>query len=437
MKKNLLALFIIGSSCLGLAAQEKNPCMSETFYQVWNDSLQTAIDQRIEKYRKGDGSIVLDNVKKGSTVTIEQISHEFLFGSNIFLFGQLDTPEKNRKYEDTFGSLFNAATIAFFWKTLEPEKGIIRFSSDSPSIYRRPATDPVVDFCERKGLRTKGHAIIYGIRSWGHPEWMPEDRKVMETEFERHVRDLAERYQGRVGNWDVVNECLDQANRGIMPDDYTYKTYKWAMKYFPESVTFNTNECDLRWGPTRRYVEIVRDLVDRGVRVDNVGVQMHIFKPAMSQEIADGTYTGNLLPEIQWKTLETLSETERPIYISEVTISAPENTPAGLQVQKEIARNFYRLWFSHPSVTGITWWNLVDGGAAAGEPSYSGLYDVDMNKKPAYDALDQLINHEWKTFLTVKAPKDGVIAWRGFKGEYKITYKDRKGKVQCIYKYIR
>ena len=438
MKRVLLFLFIFIGSIPSLFAQaERNPVMSDSFYQVWSDSLQTAIDQRIEQYRKGEGSVILENVKKGSAVTIEQVSHEFLFGSNIFLFGQLNTPEKNQRYEETFGSLFNAATIAFFWKTLEPEKGKIRFSAESPSVYRRPATDPVVDFCERKGLRAKGHAIIYGIRSWGHPVWMPEDRKVMEAEFERHVRDLAERYHGRVGNWDVVNECLDQANRGMMPDDYTYKTYKWAMKYFPESVTFNTNECDLRWGPTRRYVEIVRDLIDRGVRVDNVGVQMHIFKPAMSQEIADGTYQGNLLPDIQWQTLETLSETQRPIYVSEVTVSAPDNTPEGLQVQKEIARNFYRLWFSHPSVTGITWWNLVDGGAAPGEPSYSGLYDVDMNKKPAYDALDQLINHEWKTSLTVKAPKNGAIFWRGFKGRYKITYKDRKGNIQSIYTYIQ
>ena len=438
MKRVLLFLFIFIGSIPSLFAQaERNPVMSDAFYQVWSDSLQTAIDQRIEQYRKGEGSVILENVKKGSAVTIEQVSHEFLFGSNIFLFGQLNTPEKNQRYEETFGSLFNAATIAFFWKTLEPEKGKIRFSAESPSVYRRPATDPVVDFCERKGLRAKGHAIIYGIRSWGHPVWMPEDRKVMEAEFERHVRDLAERYHGRVGNWDVVNECLDQANRGMMPDDYTYKTYKWAMKYFPESVTFNTNECDLRWGPTRRYVEIVRDLIDRGVRVDNVGVQMHIFKPAMSQEIADGTYQGNLLPDIQWQTLETLSETQRPIYVSEVTVSAPDNTPEGLQVQKEIARNFYRLWFSHPSVTGITWWNLVDGGAAPGEPSYSGLYDVDMNKKPAYDALDQLINHEWKTSLTVKAPKNGAIFWRGFKGRYKITYKDRKGNIQSIYTYIQ
>ena len=425
-------IFLAGTLLLlgtGTVAQEKNPAMSEAFYKTWNDSLQNAIDQRIDRYRKADMEIVLENVKPGTPVTVEQISHDFLFGSNIFLFGQLDTPEKNKKYEDAFGNLFNAATIAFYWKELEPEKGKIRFAADSPYCYRRPPTDPVVAFCESKGLHTKGHAIIYGIRSWGHPTWMPEDRKVMEKEFERHVRDLAGRYGHRVENWDVVNECYDQANRGLMPDDYTYKTFKWAMQYFPKDVTFNTNECDMHWGPTKRYVEIARNLIDRGIRVDNVGVQMHIFKPEESRKIAEGTDDGRLAPERLWATMECLTDIGRPIFISEVTISAPDETPKGLEIQKELTRNFYRLWFSHPSVAGITWWNLVDGGAAPGEPSFSGLFDKEMNPKPAYEVLDRLINHEWKTSFTEKAPKDGVIRFRGFKGKYRITYKDRKGKV--------
>ena len=33
----------------GTGAQEKNPAMSEAFYKTWNDSLQNAIDQRIDQ----------------------------------------------------------------------------------------------------------------------------------------------------------------------------------------------------------------------------------------------------------------------------------------------------------------------------------------------------------------------------------------------------
>ena len=52
-------------------------------------------------------------------------------------------------------------------------------------------------------------------------------------------------------------------------------------------VQFNINDCDIHWGPTRRYVEIVRDLVDRGIRIDNVGVQMHIFNPDYEHRIPE------------------------------------------------------------------------------------------------------------------------------------------------------
>ena len=434
MRKAYPLLFpvILIFSALSVSAQEKSPVMSEAYYKAWNDSLQNAIDSNIEKYRKGDAEVVLENVKPGSMVTVEQVSSDFLFGSNIFLFDQLDTPEKNQKYKDAFGELFNAATIAFYWKTLEPEKGKIRFTADSPYEYRRPATDPVVEFCESKGISMKGHAIIYGIRSWGHPTWMPEDRKVMEKEFEKHIKDLADHYKDRVQDWDVVNECYDQANRGMMPDDYTYKSFKWAEKYFPSTVKFNTNECDMHWGPTKRYTEIARNLIDRGARVDYAGVQMHIFNPREATQIAEGTDDGRLSPDRLWATMEELKNIERPIFISEVTVSAPEDTPKGLEIQKVLATNLYRLWFSHPSVAGITWWNLVDGGAAPGEPSISGLFDKNMNKKPAYEALDQLINHDWRTNLTFKAPKDGKISWRGFKGNYKITYKDKKGKTVTL-----
>lgn len=137
---------------------------------------------------------------------------------------------------------------------------------------------------------TKGHAIIYGMRRWGHPDWMPSDRKEMEFYFEKHIQELALRYKDRIQIWDVVNEPVDQANRGIMPDDYTYKSYKWAMKYFPESVIFNINDIDFKSGIpyTRRYVEIARNMIDRGIRIDNVGAQMHIFNPVEAQKIAEG-----------------------------------------------------------------------------------------------------------------------------------------------------
>ena len=83
-------------------------------------------------------------------------------------------------------------------------------------------------------------------------------------------------------------------------------------------------------------------------------------------------------------------------------------------------------------MTGITWWNVVDNCGVKGEPTVSGLFTRDMKEKPAYYALDQLINHEWKTNTTVTADESGKVQFRGFKGKYRITYKDKRGKEQTM-----
>ena len=415
--KTVILLIGLLFSTFSLQAQDYEDVMSEAYWKIWNSDVQASINKNIEQYRKGDAEL---NIPSGVTVKIEQLSHSFIFGGNIFLFGQLETTQQNRQYENTFGALFNSATLPFYWKTLEPEQGKPRYTAGSSYIFRRPPVDPILEFCESNKIMTKGHAIIYGMRRWGHPDWMPSDRKEMEFYFEKHIQELALRYKDRIQIWDVVNEPVDQANRGIMPDDYTYKSYKWAMKYFPESVIFNINDIDFKSGIpyTRRYVEIARNMIDRGIRIDNVGAQMHIFNPVEAQKIAEGDNI--LTPAKLTDVVDCLNEVGRP----------PDSTSIGSAIQAVIAENLYRFWFSCPNITGITWWNVVDGGGAPGEPSYSGLYDKRMRKKPVYETLDRLINREWKTSLTTTSNAQGVVRFRGFKGHYRVTWINKNGKIE-------
>lgn len=434
-RKSFICFIIAGIFSGSLS--EAQQVMSDSYRKFWSPQVQQRIDADIEKNRKADALLRFKEALAGKEVRIEQLSHDFLFGGNIFLFGDLKTPEQNKKYEDTFGTLFNAATVPFYWKTLEPEQGKPRFESGSSYEYRRPPTDPVVSFCESKGINMNGHAIIYGMRRWGHPAWMPDDREKMEEYFENHIRRLSMRYKGRIQRWDVVNESTDQANRGMMPDDYTYKSFAWAEKYFPDSVRLNINDSDLHWEMPlyRRYLEIVRNLIARGTRLDQIGLQMHIFNPEESRRIAHGADI--LTPEKINERLDYMSGAGRPLHISEVTVSAPDSTEEGLAIQAGITRNLYRLWFSYPNVIGITWWNVVDGGAASGEPSVSGLYNKEMKAKPVYHVLDSLLNHEWKTNTTVRIGKDGLLKFRGFKGRYQLKWKDDKGKEHMAGFYLK
>ena len=98
----------------------------------------------------------------------------------------------------------------------------------------------------------------------------------------------------------------------------------------------------------------------------------------------------------------------------------------GEAVQAEALRDLYRLWFSWPSVHRITYWNLVDFTYHR-ESLSSGFYRRDMTKKPVYHVLDDLLNREWKTRLSVTAAKDGSVAFRGFRGRYRLSCKGKNG----------
>ena len=103
-----------------------------------------------------------------------------------------------------------------------------------------------------------------------------------------------------------------------------------------------------------------------------------------------------------------------------------DNSPRGQMVQAIIMRNLYRAWFSVEKMNGITWWNVVDGCGAPGEPSISGLFTRDMRPKTAYFAMNDLINREWKTNLKEKVV-GGKVSFRGFRGRYRISWTDVAG----------
>ncbi|MGI6415673.1 MAG: hypothetical protein ACOX1P_08400 [Thermoguttaceae bacterium] len=54
------------------------------------------------------------------------------------------------------------------------------------------------------------------------------------------------------------------------------------------------------------------------------------------------------------------------------------------------------------------------------EEAYAGLFNKEMNPKPAYEALDQLINHQWRTNLSAKTDEAGKAQFRGFHGKHTV-----------------
>ncbi len=71
--------------------------MSEAYWKLWNPEVQAKIDKDIEKYRKTDAILKFEGIPSGTELKVRQLSHDFLYSGNIFLFGDLKTTEKSKR----------------------------------------------------------------------------------------------------------------------------------------------------------------------------------------------------------------------------------------------------------------------------------------------------------------------------------------------------
>lgn len=394
-------------------------------WNLWNDpEVEARIAEGIETHRKGDAAIRVTGPdgqpRPGVRVRVAQQNSAFHFGANIFKLGGYDSEEQNRRYEDAFLGLFNGATVPFYWKDLEPEPGCPRFTPESPFIARRPPPDTVVAFCRKHGLRMHGHTLVWSFLRWSMPAWLPKDPAETARLLEKRIREIAERYGADILRWDVLNEAAagySPADTHPMPENYERLAFELAARHFAPGVRFDINETSGYWYPHKRqYTDLIRRLLGEGATIGGVGLQFHLFT---DEDMARLTLGERCAPRQLFETLDVYGQFRLPIHISEITLTAPGNTPEGLEAQADAARKFYRLWFSHPSVEGITWWNVPDGGAAPGEDKVcSGLLYGDLTPKPSYHTLRQLLHEEWRTQTEGVTDTEGVLRFRGFHGGY-------------------
>jgi len=220
---------------------------AQTGQEIENKMLAEA-DANIEKYRKGDATIKLVDAKGNpvfnTSISVKQISHDFLFGCNATIItGELGevnpikhyggkrrftTEEQVKEYKTKFAELFNFATVPFYWASLEPERGRPK--------YQYP--DKVIKWCLSEGIVVKGHTLVWtnqdGIPSW-FSSLAQDEQKIL---LERHVKSTVSRYKGKVKFWDVVNEAAWNNNTlaGMSMRDYVNAPLKWVRQIVPNTI---------------------------------------------------------------------------------------------------------------------------------------------------------------------------------------------------------
>lgn len=400
--------------------------LSNKFCNMWQQ-MESGIEDEIRNCRQENFRLQIRDINgkriPNAAVKAVQKKHDFDFGCNCLWLGQRG--DENETYERLIADLFNLVTTTFCLSDIQPREGQWRFEDYTEEIFRRPPVDRVIRFARKYGLKLKGQPLVAG--SW-YPKWAakkhltPEEIKVLYTDYFRRV---AERCGETFDQFDLVNEAFCHTSFPLYTEqlDYVEWAFKTAVALFPSKVKLCLNEATWVFDEKvqsgqNKYFNLIRRLLDHGVRIDSIGFQFHLWQPVNELVRGEGSYT---FERVREQLLE-FADFGIPMYITEITIPSLINGTLHEAEQAEILEKFYRLFFSINKMRGILQWNLCDGQSWKIEGEYcGGLVDSFLRKKPAYLVLEHLLNREWKTAVEMSSDGDGILEFRGFRGEYDIT----------------
>ncbi len=253
---------------------------------------------------------------------------------------------------------------------------------------------------------------------------------------------MSERYADKIPTIEITNEMERDIGRTSFYEssDFIEWCFKTARKYFPYNklgINEWTGRC---WEDccraTDKYYSYIEANMLKGAEIDAVGMQYHLFfkkedEYALTRKLLD--------PDNLYRHMDLYSELGKPLEITEVTVPAYSWSDEDEQIQADIIEWLYSVWFSHPSVEQIIYWNMVDGYAhfwdsdpkkirasqgnmSLGENYYhGGLLRFDMTPKPAYYRIAELIQKRWRTEASLRSDKNGMAKLRGFFGDYELN----------------
>ncbi|MCR5063024.1 MAG: endo-1,4-beta-xylanase [Treponema sp.] len=153
--------------------------------------------------------------------------------------------------------------------------------------------DRLLKFAKENNQDMRWHTLIWHQQT---PRWIFEDgnggrvsKEQLEERLKHYIKTVGERYKDEICSVDVVNECISDKNYGlrdgsersqwldILGPEYIDKAFIWAKEAFPKSsLVINDYNLEMFEGKRQGMYKLVKGMLERGIPVDTVGIQMHI-----------------------------------------------------------------------------------------------------------------------------------------------------------------
>ena len=371
------------------------------------------LDASIAKYRMG--TLVI-RTAPNAKVKVEQIRHEFWFGATLptGIFSGRGNPDDAARFQEIFASHFNAGVpeVALKWDAMEPQKGAVNYTT----------LDNILAWARQKGIAMRGHCIFWGVPNHVQ-DWL---KALSDPEFKIAVaqrgRSIAARYRDQFVEYDFNNEMMHanyyEQRFGL---EFTRQMALWVKDGDPNARLF-VNDYDVLTGNRLAdYVKHIQRLLDAGVPISGIGAQGHLHGDSFDAAALQNA-------------LDTLAQFKLPIRITEFNFPGQhskyytgdrraEMPPEEEQAKAEALKQYYRICFAHPSVTGIMMWGFWEG---ANWIPQSSLYKRDWTPLPAAKAYEDLVLNQWWTRWSGTANAEGWAIVPAFYGTHKVTVNDKE-----------
>lgn len=284
------------------------------------------------------------------------------------------------------------------WEALQPRPGVFRFVG----------ADALVDYAERNGIEVIGHTLVWHSQT---PDWVFEDekgnplsREELLERMENHIKTVVGRYKGRIKGWDVVNEAIeynsetgkwelrDSKWRQIIGDDFIEYAFRFAHEADPDAELYYNDYNSTDPGKRDAIYNLVKGLLDKGLRVDGIGMQGHweIDSPSETRirEAIEKYSSLGVKVHITELDLSVYSWNDRANRYAD---GLPEEVAAR---QAERYSTIFRIFKEYaPVIERVTFWGVRDSNSwknnfpVPGRKDYPLLFDKDGQPKPAFWAV--------------------------------------------------
>jgi endo-1,4-beta-xylanase len=293
-------------------------------------------------------------------------------------------------------SAYATAAKEFNWATPENE---MKWDAIEPTQngFSYSQGDQIVNFAKSNGMKVKGHTLVWHLQL---PSWVTNlgTADQVRSAMNNHITNVINHYKdgGVVVAWDVVNEAWENdgsklrnspfsAKLGMDFIDEAFKTARAADS--KAKLYYNDFRADGMNAKAQSIYDMVKGMVERGVPIDGVGLQMHEGTP-------------NPYPPVS----EIAQNMQRLVDLGlEVTISEMDaHTCDGMTLdeQKTWYHDVIAVCIAQPKCTAITFWGTTDKYSwikdfdetnCAGKDPQGCLWDNNFAKKPAYDGVMQAL----------------------------------------------